>query len=540
MYTVGDALQLEVFNGCRVVAGQEGLNRPIRWAHAIDVPDAPNWLRGGELVLTTALSLSKDTAERQEFVRALNAKNVAGLLVSVGEFIERVPPEMISVADELSLPIIEAPWELHLVDVSEPINSRIVNQQYVLLQRASHIHRRLTELVLNGGGLPELARTLAELVERAVTIESPDFQLLAYAEWGQADPARQESITQMRTPPALIAELERRGDLTTLRAARQPIHIAPTPAMGMTMERIIAPIVVGGEIYGYTWLLADDRPLGELDRMAIESAATIAALIMLRERTIQETENRLKGDFLVRLLQGNSEESSTLFYHGEQFDLDFHQPHQVLVIGKGPACATAPSELMRQLLPCTAGYKVLMGPFGNDIVAVVEQRAVNVQTLARKFAALHPDLWIGIGTVVEDPLSLRLSYDQAREAMEIARRLKQGQRILPFEDLGYLHLLYHAPIEGSAYDIFGQKIQRLASLGRGSELLATLETYLLHGGNALETARRLHIHRSTLLYRLRRVENLCNVDLSDPQARINLQISIQWYRLRQERPHRNT
>ncbi len=532
MYTVGDALQLEVFKGCRVVAGQEGLKRPIRWAHAIDVPDAPNWLRGGELVLTTALSLAKDTASRQEFVRALDAKNVAGLLISVGEFIERVPPEMISVADELGLPILEAPWELRLVDVSEPINSRIVNQQFVLLQRASRIHRRLTELVLDGGGLPDLARTLAELVERAVTIEAPDFQLLAYAEWGQSDPAREESISQMRTPPALIAELERRGDLAQLRVARQPVHIASTPAAGMTMERIIAPIVVGGEVYGYTWLIADERPLGELDRMAIESAATIAALIMLRERTIQETENRLKGDFLARLLQGSFEDGSALLYQGEQFDLDFQQPQQVLVIGRGAACDVSPSELMRQMLSRAAGHKVLMGPFGNDIVAVVEQRAANVQTLTRKFAAIHPDVWIGIGTVVEDPLSLRLSYDQAREAMEIARRVKHKQRIVPFENLGYLHLLYHAPAENASYDIFGQKIQQLASQERGRELFTTLETYLRHGGNALETARRLHIHRSTLLYRLQRIEDLFGWDLSDPQVRINLQIAIQSYYLR--------
>lgn len=536
MYTVGDALELEVFAGCRVVAGRAGLKRPIRWAHAIDVPDAPNWLRGGELVLTTALSLAKDTASRQEFVRALNAKNVAGLLISVGEFIERVPPEMIAVADQLALPIIEAPWELRLVDVSEPINSRIVNQQYVLLQRASLIHRRLTELVLNGGGLPDLAHTLAELVERAVTIEAPDFQLLAYAEWGQSDPAREESISQMRTPPALIAELERRGDLAQLRSARRPIPVAPKPEVGMTMERIIAPIIVGGEVYGYTWLIADDRPLGELDRMAIESAATIAALIMLRERAIQETENRLKGDFLARLLQGNFEEGSALLYQGEQFNLDFRQPHQVLVIGKGPACTAASSDLMRQMLPRAAGHKVLMGPFDNDIVAIVEQRAANVQALAHKFAAVHPDLWIGIGQVVEDSLSLRLSYDQAREAMEIARRVKHGQRILPFERLGYLHLLYHAPVDDATYDIFGQKIQQLASQQRGRELLATLETYLQHGGNALETARQLHIHRSTLLYRLQRIEDLCDVDLSDPQVRINLQISIQSYYLRKGRP----
>lgn len=533
MYTVGEALQLEVFKDCRVVAGQTGLNRSIRWAHPIDVPDAPNWLRGGELVLTPALSLVKDVESRQEFVRALNAKGVAGLLISVGEFIESVPEEMIAVADELGLPIIEAPWKLPLVDVAEPINSRIVNQQFVLLQRASRIHRMLTQLVLDGGGLSELARTLAELVERAVTIESPNFELLAHAEWGQTDRAREDSILQMRTPPALVTELERRGDLARLRVARQPLHIAPTPEAGMTMERIVAPIVVGGEVYGYTWLIADARPLGELDRMAIETAATIAALIMLREQAIQETENRLKGDFLARLLQDDLEDKAALWHQGEQFGLDFRQPQQVLVIGAGQACTIQPPDLMRQLLPLAASYRTLMGLFGNDIVTVVETDSNGALNLAEKIAAIHPDLWVGLGQVVKDPLTLRLSYDQAREAMNIARQMRGEQRVVAFQDLGYLHLLYHVPAEHNNHSVYNQKIQRLIGheQERSGNLLTTLETYLRQGGNALETARQLHIHRSTLIYRLQRIEDLCELDLSNPQSRLNLQIALQMYHL---------
>ncbi len=533
MYTVGEALQLEVFKDCRVVAGQAGLNRPIRWAHPIDVPDAPNWLRGGELVLTPALSLVKDVNSRQEFVRALNSKDVAGLLISVGEFIERVPAEMIAVADELGLPIIEAPWKLPLVDVAEPINSRIVNQQFVLLQRASRIHRMLTQLVLDGGGLSELARTLAELVERAVTIESPNFELLAYAEWGQTDRAREDSIFQMRTPPALVTELERRGDLARLRLARQPLHIAPTPEVGMTMERIVAPIMVGGEVYGYTWLIADARPLGELDRMAIETAATIAALIMLREQAIQETENRLKGDFLARLLQDDLEDKAALWHQGEQFGLDFRQPQQVLVIGAGQACTVQPPDLMRQLLPLATSYRILMGLFGNDIVAVAETDSNNVLALSENITAIHPDLWVGLGQVVKDPLALRLSYDQAREAMNIARQMRGEQRVVAFQDLGYLHLLYHVPAEHNNHNVYSRKIQRLIGheQKRSGNLLTTLETYLRQGGNALETARQLHIHRSTLIYRLQRIEGLCELDLSNPQSRLNLQIALQMYHL---------
>ena len=59
----------------------------------------------------------------------------------------------------------------------------------------------------------------------------------------------------------------------------------------------------------------------------------------------------------------------------------------------------------------------------------------------------------------------------------------------------------------------------------------TLETYLDAGGNSVQTADALHIHRSTLNYRLARIKEICDVDLSSPSTRLNLQIALKLMRL---------
>ena len=94
------------------------------------------------------------------------------------------------------------------------------------------------------------------------------------------------------------------------------------------------------------------------------------------------------------------------------------------------------------------------------------------------------------------------------------------------------------PAEHSNHNVYSQKIRRLArhEQERGGELLTTLETYLQRGGNALKTARQLNIHRSTLAYRLKRIEDLCEVDLSDPLVRLNLQIALQMHYLHNRTP----
>jgi DNA-binding PucR family transcriptional regulator len=64
-----------------------------------------------------------------------------------------------------------------------------------------------------------------------------------------------------------------------------------------------------------------------------------------------------------------------------------------------------------------------------------------------------------------------------------------------------------------------------------ADLFNTLEAYLDAGGNGVATAEALHIHRSTLNYRLERIEEVCACDLSDPATRINLQVALKLLRL---------
>jgi DNA-binding PucR family transcriptional regulator len=102
-----------------------------------------------------------------------------------------------------------------------------------------------------------------------------------------------------------------------------------------------------------------------------------------------------------------------------------------------------------------------------------------------------------------------------------------------FDNLGFLHALYHAgpkALEGNPH------IPLLRELVKENQadLFNTLETYLDAGGNGVSTAELLHIHRSTLNYRLERIKDICKVDLSDPSVRMNLQVALKLLRLFEE------
>ena len=65
MLTVSQALELEVLKGSYCVGGNTGLGREIKWVHNVGVPDAANWLNGGEFVLTTYINLPTTQAEQR-------------------------------------------------------------------------------------------------------------------------------------------------------------------------------------------------------------------------------------------------------------------------------------------------------------------------------------------------------------------------------------------------------------------------------------------------------------------------------------------
>jgi len=336
-----------------------------------------------------------------------------------------------------------------------------------------------------------------------------------------------------RAPQALMKALLERGILAQLRHSLHPIEVAPIPEAGMDEGRIVAPIVVGGQTYGYIWVIKGDEPLEEWHTLAIESAATVAALILLRQQAIIQTEARLHGNLIAQLLQGLETSLPALVAQAQHLGLDVKQPLRIVAVeGADQKQPLNPYEgwhaqqvLQGRRLPA------LIGQFGENTLAVVH--SAQARAVAEAFLEGVPQGRAGIGPEVTSPTELRVSYRGALEALAIAASLGPNNRLVAFEELGYLHWLYQLPPEERKANPYFVRIAHLADYDRKrrTNFVQTLEVYLDEGGNALQTARRLFIHRSTLNYRLEKIRQLIGVDLRDPKVRLNLHIALRAYQL---------
>lgn len=542
--TVRDVLSLEVFASAEVVAGRVGLDRPVRAAHVVDLPHAEfDWGRDHVLLLTSGAGVAGDAEELAALLEKLDARGFAGMVLSTGPTFDTAPAAARAAADRLDFPLVEIPSRVLFIDLTEAVYAELAHRQHALLQRSGAIHEQLTEVVLGGGGLDRVAEALAGLLQRSVTVEDASMRVLATAAAGAVDEARQRSVARGQTSPEVAERLMADGLYARMREAKTYQRVPPMPDLDMTMERIVAPIVVGEEIHGHLWLIAGDEPLTELDELALRHGATVAALLMLTEQVRRDAADARRGDLLEDLL-GAGSDPATVSEHAHHLGVRVDRPHQVLLVQAdlpaGGGARALGDTLSRWAQASDRRGFTAWRQEGLAWVLEADDDEIGGSVAEQIVSDLaHPgrQLLVAVGQVAHpesgEPVDLRRSYAQARQALSIARALGQHEGVVVFAHLGLWHWLADLSPQALAENRYVTRLRQLADghRDRGLELLDSLEAYLDHGGRLAEAAADLPVHRNTLLHRLARIEERCAVDLRDPRERLQLHAALKALRL---------
>jgi DNA-binding PucR family transcriptional regulator len=140
---------------------------------------------------------------------------------------------------------------------------------------------------------------------------------------------------------------------------------------------------------------------------------------------------------------------------------------------------------------------------------------------------------IGVGGHADRPRQFSRSYRQALRALQVRMSLPTPHGITVFDELGVYRWLTGPGSSLEIAALIGEWLGPLLDYDsrRGTDLVATLSAFLEHGGNYDGTAGALHIHRSTLRYRLYRIRDLTGHDLADPETRLHVEVAIRAWRI---------
>ena len=550
--TVRDVMDLRPFRQATLRAGAAGLDREVRSVTAMEVPDIAPWLHGGEMIVTTGYALHRNERALIALVDKLADRNAAALAIKVGRFVEQLPGEMIERAEARSLPLIEVPAHLSGQELMDPITSALLHQQADLLRKGEEIHRELTRVALEGGGYGAIAETLARLVGNPVTIEDCNLRLLgASTHDGVQDSERLLTLSLGGSPPGTYKRLEELGFIRRLAEEKKPLRLEPLVAG--CRSRVIGPVLVDNQLEGYVCILESNQPVGDVEMVAAERAATLVALEMVKDRAVQEAQGRLARDFIDDLLNGRISRRDIAEERARYFGWNLNGTYAVMLIRLDQLSQEARQELIGRVKSRVFDMiRTLLKSVSPESIAVYRAEGILVlphisclkqwrQEVRRLAELIQSNLsaWnasisvsVGVGSPRTDALELHRSWQEALEALQIGRRVWGSGSVTLWQGLGLYRLLSH--IEPDELAAFVQ--EHLGPLlaydeENGTELLTTLEAYFAEEGNHVRVAERLFLHRNTVRYRLQKVEKLLGVNLDDPETRLLLGVCLRIRRL---------
>jgi ligand-binding sensor protein/GAF domain-containing protein len=389
--------------------------------------------------------------------------------------------------------------------------NRDTAEEFDRLERILSLHRALTRALLQAGAMPSVADSLADVMGAEVLIVGPRGEELARA---PADAALQWS------PPAEAGD--RLGTIVE--------HTGGAPV-------VAAPAAVESEVLAWV-ALRFHGPVGAVEQAAVEHGAVLAALDLLRTRTAHEVDAGLRRGVLEELFGGQYVDELVV---RRSIDLGFdpRRPARVYAIqaaGEEPPGGEL-QRLCEAVIACAERLdrRHLVTLDGPSVIAAVDEGAGDAAepfedalrpTLAE--ALPHRGVDIGAGTTCSGPADYRTSHAAARRGVDLMRLVGGPGGTLSFRRAGVEQMLLRSNEPEAIVEFIGRYVEPLDryDAGHTAHLRSTLEAYYEAGGRLEPTARALHIHVSTLRYRLGRVEELLGVDPREGDARLDLEVAL--------------
>jgi hypothetical protein len=395
------------------------------------------------------------------------------------------------------------------------------------------------------GELQGVVDAVAGRVGRAALVEDRQQQVVAYSAHAEPlDGVRRASILSRHTSPEVVAWFRAAG----VHRTRAPMRTPGAPELDL-LPRVCLPILHTDVLLGFLWFVDADGSMSDADIRTAEAATADLSRLLHRADVLGELASEREAEAARTLLSDSPE-------HGRRAAAEVLADG--IVADDGPVTALA----VRPVAP--DGDRVT----GDDAHAALEQALVATRRWYGSRSALHlvrrdhgtlllcggeaaqrppavvarrladaaraavrrlPGAGrtvVGLGETYPRLADAAVSYRQAARTARIAARLPALGEVASWQALGVYRVLSLVDEQQVDVPAVHPGLLRLLRADGGGVLAQTLETYLDLAGNAHATAERLRLHRTTLYYRLQRVEQLAGTNLKDGNERLTLHLAL--------------
>lgn len=498
----------------------------------MEAPTVLRWLRGGELLLTSGFAFKNNLKFGTKLILDLASINAAGLGIKPGHFLAKTPQAMIDCAEEVGLPLIEIPTDMPYSEIISPIFEAIINEQYSQLKKAKEVHEKFYDLLLKGGTLTSISHLLSILIDNPVFIVDGSGNLR-----GKGVPKKEDQPTFSIIQNYCQKNAVKFGYSKNVFTFKIPVNQTHYSAIAFRIE-------TAEKNNDFLIVVQYYRPLAAQCEIAIKQATAMAALEFRKEKAVFEAEHRFGSGLVEEIIFDNFENIDNIRRQASFLNFNLDKINLIFVIQAFPhilleekKCSFEDSyKLLKIVNSVFNDYPggALFSQLTNKTIALVNDEGITLlekylnhlnKKLANAFSAQYK-FFVGVGRKQTDITKLKTSYQQALLSSRIGEKLNKN--IVFHNQLGILELLFEFRNSPQLKMFFQRYLSPIFNYDskNNSDLLKTLEAYLDNNGNLDQTAANLFIHKNTVRYRLRKIQELTDLNLKSTEDFLTLQVAI--------------
>lgn len=472
----------------RVISGAGGLGKPVRWAHVCELAAPSEWLGDADLLMTTGIGIPADADAQRAYVENLAGAGLAGMMIGENMQAPANLEALMERADALDFAVMFTHYGVPFAAVTRAIVDAGQQEEQARRNAITRVYES-ARMSIQGLGLGALLKRLEKDVQARLTL----LDAASLAPWRDALGGLPASQRQW------LAARQRDTSGNRPVVQRHALEAGELLVMALPSQADCLLVAEGDGLLDYGLLHHVVAVLGiELERLRVDN-----------ERNL-----RLGSELLDDLLQ------QRLPAHQAQqrlaaFDIGAEQACLLLGRAAGVSPAACDEALQRQ------GRRVLIRVQGDDLI---------VLGAAESIPQLQAQLQAPLG--VSNPLGhAGRSVEALREARLALAHTSAAQPLVTYAQAG-ASVPWLAQSLDEAERTFRNVLGPLADYDsqQNTQLLHTLQVFLQHNRSWLAAAAQLHVHKQTLVYRMRRIEEITGRSLDSTED-----VATLWFALRAAR-----
>lgn len=533
MITVQEALRLPELQNVIIHSGKGGLARKIRWVHIIDHDDIGHFLEGQELLLSSGQVWPQDKDSEEKFLYSLLRHQISGILLATGRYLTSCPPGLLKFGEKYSIPILEIPFNVPFVKVTYAIHQEIMERQYHKKILTTQVPKDFLTLMKPAINNNDVCTILANSLGCTVVLTDQTNTIRE-----NATPQGQKQINLTHKIKSLVNQYKK--EYTPNKKSESDIHTIYLNTHSPYV--IVIPLNIDQIAYGTLWLFHNDEILTEQHAPFLKYASQIMIDFHIDNQENIVKRRQLQSEVLDLLIE---KQITANIVVEKKF-------REIGLLSKGKWIAglilTGNIDLPPQTLSELASIRGFCNKwleeeqqidgfcemYNDKLVLLITTSLDNLHlnerlaTLSQRLLTINNQnspVFI-IGSVQQELLSFVSSFESANSLAPIVQ-YKNPLGGIYFSDQFQREVLLYGKMSPTEAHFLLNKLLPDKMLFEGGEILyETLKCLALNHYNRENVAKILHIHRNTLRYRIKKIEELLQDSLSSPTCQFWVQTAL--------------